>query len=319
MPITDDQHGIVFDIQRFSVHDGPGIRTSVFLKGCSLRCFWCHNPESIRPKPEIQFVAENCIACGECLLICPDAARSVNDAGEIVYSRQQCQVCGTCVETCFAGATLLVGQEMAVTEVMNEIMADRQFYDTSDGGVTLSGGEPVLQKAFTLAVLSRCQAEGIHTAIETAGNYHWSDLEALLPHIDLVMMDLKQLDPQAHRAATGVSNERILENARHLADTHLPVWFRTPVIPTVNDTPEAISAIATFVHELVDRRAETTNGSGPAPIELELLMFHQLASDKYRSLGLDYRAGQLNPITKDRMIELANVARSCDVTLRGNY
>lgn len=317
MAIADGQHGIVFDIQRFSVHDGPGIRTTVFLKGCSLHCFWCHNPESIRPKPEIQFVADNCIACGECLLICPHTARSVNDAGEIVYSRQQCQVCGTCVDTCFAGATLLVGREMTVAEVMNEIMADRQFYDTSGGGVTVSGGEPVLQSVFTRAILAQCQSEGIHTAIETAGNYHWADLEALLPHIDLVMMDLKQLDPQAHRAATGVSNERILENARHLADTHLPLLFRIPVVPTVNDTPEAISAIATFVHTLVDRRTATANGSGP--IELELLMFHQLASDKYRSLGLDYRADQLNPITKDRMIELADVARSCEVTVHGNF
>jgi pyruvate formate lyase activating enzyme len=308
--------GIVFDIQRFSIHDGPGIRTTVFLKGCSLHCFWCHNPESIRPKPEIQFFPEKCIGCGECLLVCPHGARIVQD-GNIHYLRQACQACGECVETCYAGATTIIGQEMTVDEVMTEVLRDRAFYETSDGGVTLSGGEPVIQRDFAWAILERCKAEGLHTAIETAGNYPWDFLESLLPVTDLVMMDLKHMDSDQHRRATGVANERILANARRLTETDRAILFRTPVIPTVNDTSEAIGAIAGFVYALASARAK--NGFGPAAsIGFELLPFHRLAADKYRSLGLDYRASQLQTLTKETMIALTEVARSHGVPIHGS-
>ena len=305
-------HGIVFDIQRFSIHDGPGIRSTVFLKGCSLRCFWCHNPESIRPKPEIQFLPQKCINCGECVLICQHGARIDLD-GDMVYLRPECQTCGECVPSCYAGATELVGEEMTVDQVMTEVLADRAFYQTSGGGVTLSGGEPVIQPEFSRAILERCKAEELHTAIETAGNYPWEFLESMLPMIDLVMMDIKHLDPDQHRAATGVSNERILANARRLALTNKPIIFRTPVVPTVNDTPEEIDEIAAFVSTLSKLRTNNNGSKDVAPITYELLAFHRLASDKYRSLGLDYHASELEQLSNETMTTLIGVAKSHDI------
>ncbi len=312
--------GVIFDVQRFSVHDGPGIRTTIFLKGCSLRCFWCHNPESIHPRPEIQFFPEKCIGCGECVALCTHAARAAQDGAGIVYLRENCAVCGACVETCYAGATALIGREATVEEVMEEVLRDRAFYATSGGGVTLSGGEPALQREFAYAILARCRAEGLHTAIETAANCRWEDLAALLPVTDLVMMDLKHMDPDKHRVVTGVSNRRILENARRLAQTEKPILFRVPVVPTVNDKPEEIGVIAAFVRTLIDLRAQVgaaADGRGPAPIALELLPFHKLAADKYRSLGLDYRAGELQPLTKEAMHVLTEVVRPHGLTLSG--
>ncbi len=305
--------GLIFDIQRFSLHDGPGIRTTIFFKGCSLRCFWCHNPESIRPQPEIQSLPDKCIGCGECLAACPAGARVLRD-GTGMYDRAQCLVCGACVEVCFAGATILIGKTVTVEEVMADIRADRLFYETSGGGVTLSGGEPVLQSAFAQAILAACHAEGIHTAVETAGNYPWEKLAPLLPYLDLVLMDLKHLDPAAHRAATGVSNALILDNARRLAQTTIPLLLRMPIVPTVNDTEEAVGEVATFVRDLIALRAQTH--PSPAPIRLELLAFHRLAADKYRSLGLDYRASQLTPLSAERMAELQAVARLDDAVSR---
>lgn len=291
--------GIVFDIQRFSVHDGPGIRTTVFLKGCTLRCFWCHNPEGIRPKPEIQFEPEKCIGCGECTLVCPQNAQYMQD-GQRHYDRDRCTVCDQCVELCFTGGLSLVGQTMSVDDVLVEVLPDRAFYRDSGGGVTLSGGEPAVQTEFAAELLARCQAEGIHTAIETAGHYPWEHIACLLPYVDLVMMDLKHLDSDQHRAVTGAPNEQILANARRLAQTGTSLIFRVPVIPTVNDTADAVHAIARFVLELSAIRG--------ARLPLQLLPFHRLAENKYTSLGRDYQARSL-PATVDHMPELATIVQ----------
>ncbi len=291
--------GTVFDIQRFSIHDGPGIRTTVFLKGCSLRCFWCHNPEGIRPQPEIQFEPEKCIGCGECVKVCEQDAQHLEN-GQRWYDRDCCTVCGQCVETCFAGGLALIGRSMSVEAVLVEVLQDVAFYRSSGGGVTFSGGEPVLQTEFLAAVLERCQAEGVHTAIETAGYYPWERLERLLPHVDMVMMDLKHMDSERHRAATGAPNALILENARKLAESPVALLFRTPVIPTVNDTPEAIRAIAQFVQELSVLRG--------APIPLDLLPFHRLAEQKYTHLGRTYTAHGL-PDTVENFRELVAIVR----------
>jgi pyruvate formate lyase activating enzyme len=301
----DPVQGTVFNIQRFSIHDGPGIRTTVFLKGCSLRCFWCHNPESIRPGPEIQLFPDKCIACDACIEACPEGARFLED-GLRVLDRSRCTACGRCVETCFAGSLTLVGTIMTADDVISEVLRDRAFYGQSGGGVTLSGGEPALQPEFAHAILAGCKREGIHTAIETAGNVPWDFLARLLPVLDLVMMDLKHMNPAKHRWATGASNERVLANARRLAGTELPILFRVPVIPTVNDSSYEVEAIAGFAAEL---RAGRVRRGSVATIDLDLLQFHKLAGDKYRSLGLPDRAADLQPLSKARMAELRAAAR----------
>jgi len=315
--------GIIFNIQRFSIHDGPGIRTTVFLKGCPLRCFWCHNPEGLRPKPEIQFFSARCIGCGECVRVCPEGAQQITPEGVRIYDRSLCLVCGKCVETCYAESLQITGREVGIPEVLREVLADRTFYETSGGGVTLSGGEPLLQHQFSLALLAACKEEHLHTAVETTTCCKWEYIEAALPVTDLFMVDIKLMDPEKHRAATGVSNQLILENIHKLAATEKPILFRVPVVPGVNDTPEEIGAIAEFVRSLRDGQEWQNNPqhhpdpSQPPPLhELELLTFHRMATDKYRSLGLEYRAADLPTLGKERMAELAEVARQVGVAVK---
>jgi len=307
--------GMIFDIQRFSVHDGPGIRTTIFLKGCPLRCFWCHNPEGIDKRPAVQFYPSRCINCGACVNACLNGAQRWQN-GTRVYERERCTACGRCVETCFAEALVLSGRQLTVEQVMEEALRDRAFYVSSGGGVTLSGGEPVMQSRFARAVLERCKREGLHTAIETAGYCRWDALAALLPVTDLVMMDVKHLDPARHLAATGVSNAPILDNARRLARTDRPIVFRVPIVPSVNNTPEAIDAIASFVRSLMEVRERDNRGVGSAEMRLELLQFHRLAADKYRSLGLDYGAGGINPPARDELMKLEDLARAHGVVVQ---
>lgn len=302
--------GTIFNIQRFSIHDGPGIRTTVFLKGCPLHCFWCHNPEGLHKAIEIQFYSSRCIGCGACVLACRQGAQVLNEQGRI-YHRELCKVCGSCVETCFAEGLQMVGRDLSVEQVMAEVLLDRAFYANSGGGVTLSGGEPLLQPDFTLGVLAGCQAAGIHTALETTTYCSWETLAKTLPLTDLYMVDIKHLNPEKHRVATGVSNARILANIRRLAATGKPVIFRVPVVPGVNDTPEEIGAIASFVHELSASRADDCSN-----LSMELLPFHRLAEDKYTSLGLEYHAAHLEPPTKDHLAALAEVVRAQGVTVK---
>ncbi len=290
--------GTITAIQRFSIHDGPGIRTTVFFKGCSLRCFWCHNPETLRPAPELQFLPGRCITCGACVEVCPTGAGRLVD-GRIQHDAALCAACGNCVDVCYAEARVLVGRRVSAADLVREILQDAAFYETSGGGVTLSGGDPVLQGEFAYAVLAGCKAAGVHTALETAGHYPWSLLERLLPVTDLVMLDLKHLDPEKHRAATGATNARVLEAARRLADTGIPLLLRTPVIPGVNDTEADLLALADFVRALRRRR-----GPDAPPIRYELLAFHQMAEEKYHSLGRDYRAAGLKPLDETRMAGL---------------
>ncbi len=311
--------GLVCNIQRFSLHDGPGIRTTVFLKGCTLRCFWCHNPESIRLTQELRLYPDRCIGCGACVEVCPTGAQGLSPEGELQFDRERCQACGACVEVCFAGARELSARRMTVPEVVAEVLQDRAFYESSRGGVTLSGGEPALQPEFSYEILAQCREAGVHTAIETAANVRWENLARLMPVTDMVMMDLKQMDPQKHRWATGASNALLLANARRLVETGKPIIFRTPVVPTVNDTPEEIAAIAAFVREMVLlRRARGDadgDGVGEDTITLELLPFHRLAGDKYRSLGLDYRATDLEPPTHEVMEALTATAAEQGITV----
>jgi len=299
-----ETHGNVFHIQRFSIHDGPGIRTTVFLKGCSMRCFWCHNPEGRLPQPEIRYTAERCITCGACVEACPNHAHTISD-GVHLFDREACRMAGECVDVCYSGALELNGRSMTPQQVLEEVLRDRAFYSPSGGGVTLSGGEPSLSRDFSRRILELCKAEGIHTAIETCGDSPWPVMESFLPVTDLIMMDLKVIPPDKHRAVTGRPNAQILENARRLAERGVPVIFRTPVVPTVNDSDEEIDRIATFIRTLSNGR---TAGDGPATLSYELLPFHALATDKYRSLGLDFPAGALTtppPQTMERLLQVA--------------
>jgi pyruvate formate lyase activating enzyme len=305
--------GLVFNIQRFSIHDGPGIRTTVFLKGCDLRCFWCHNPEGLGMGPELQFFQRLCIGCGECVKACPFGAHGIVD-GVHEFRREACSMsvpgaaaCELCAKACPAQALLLSGRPMELEEVAEELLRDAPFYQSSGGGVTLSGGEPLLQKEFSRALLSRLKAEGIGTALETAGLYPWEWIEDILPLTDLVMMDIKHMDSAAHERATGARNELILANARRLALEGPALIFRVPVIPTVNDSPEEIAAIRDFVARLRGLRRGLRGGR--EPISLELLSFHPLALDKYGSMGMDNPSARLAPLSRERMDELSDIAR----------
>jgi pyruvate formate lyase activating enzyme len=287
--------GIVTNIQRFSIHDGPGIRTTVFLKGCNLRCFWCHNPETLSGAPELQLFPDRCIGCGECFARCPQGAHVMTDEGRR-FLRERCQACGTCVETCYAQCLVMVGECKTVDEVVDEVLRDLPFYETSGGGVTLSGGEPLLQLDFSYAILERCRKEGLHTAIETAANFAWERVASILPVTDLVMMDVKLMDAERHKAATGVSNVRILENALRLGREAPALIVRTPIVPGVNDNAEDVAAIAQFVAGL------------PNLLYYELLPFHPMASGKYDSLDIDYRAREMKSPPKEQMDALTEVA-----------
>ena len=306
-------HGIVTNIQRFSIHDGPGIRTTVFLKGCNLRCFWCHNPETWNPKPELQLFLNKCIGCGECFENCPEQAHEMVD-GIRQFHRTRCVGCGTCTDTCYAEALVLVGEDMSVDQVMEEVLADRAFYESSNGGITLSGGEPALQADFSYALLERSKAEGLHTAIETDVNYSWKVLERLLEVTDLLMSDIKHMNPEIHKSCTGATNTQIIANHKRLMETDTPLILRTPVVPTVNANDEDITAIAAYVRELCDIR-KATQSQVPCP-SLELLPFHKLASDKYRSLDLDYKAVNLSSPSKNQMLQFVEVAAAYGIDVK---
>jgi pyruvate formate lyase activating enzyme len=292
--------GLITNVQRFSIHDGPGIRTTVFLKGCPLSCFWCHNPEALRGQVELQRFPERCISCNACLERCPEGAQQMED-GRRVFQRELCRACGRCVETCYAEALTLAGRWWSAGELVGTLLRDRDFYAQSGGGVTLSGGEPTLQHEFSREVLRLCRQEELHTAIETAAFCRWEQLAALLPWLKLVILDIKVMDAAAHRAATGVPNDLILANARRLAAGPLPLLVRTPVVPGINDTPAAIGAVAAFIRDF------------PNLLYYELMPFHHLAEGKYRSLGLDHRARELRPPTPDHLQTLAQAAREAGV------
>ncbi len=292
--------GLITNVQRFSIHDGPGIRTTVFLKGCPLSCFWCHNPEALRGRIELQIFPERCIGCNACLERCPEGAQRLED-GRRVTQRELCRACGRCVETCYAEALVLAGRWWSAEELVETLLRDRDFYARSGGGVTLSGGEPTFQQPFSLEVLRLCRQAGLHTAIETAAFCRWEELAGLLPWLDLVILDVKLMDDAGHRAATGVSNALILENARRLAGSPVTLLVRTPVVPGVNDTPAAIGAVAAFISDF------------PNLLYYELMPFHRLAEGKYRSLGLDDRACHLQPPTAAGLQSLAQAAREAGV------
>lgn len=288
--------GVVTHIQRFSLHDGPGIRTTVFFKGCQMRCPWCHNPETYRGKPEIQTFPDRCIACGACLEQCSHKARAVVDGGR-VFSRGRCKACGRCAAACFANAIVLVGETKTAEEVVEEVLADRAFYASSGGGVTLSGGEPLMQPEFAKAILQQCRREGIHTAVETNLARPWRRVTPLAPLVDLWLVDLKLLDDAGHQTWTGVSNRHTLENIRRLDRRGTPIVVRTPVVGGVNDRPDVIAAIADWLALLSNVQC------------YELLPYHPLGTGKREALGLAAPEQPFTTPSRQRLEELAAAAR----------
>lgn len=295
---TAPLRALIFDIKKYAVHDGPGIRTTVFFKGCPLACRWCHNPEALLPRRELVLFEEKCLACGECFRVCPQAAHEKRSDGTRVYHRDRCVLCGACTEVCYAEALVMEGREVTVEALMVELRKDLPFYQNSKGGVTLSGGEPLLQHEFALALLQQCKAESLHTAVDTSGQAPWSVFEALLPYIDLVLYDLKQIDSHRHRAHTGSHNGRILENLKRLGESGTPIEIRMPIVPTINDDPQQIEETARFLA-----------GIGGIT-RVAVLPYHQLGASKYARLGRQYQLAGVEPPEPARMEGLAGILRA---------
>jgi len=273
---------MIFNLQRYSLHDGPGIRTTVFLKGCPLRCRWCHNPESQDPRRELLLYPERCIGCGACLAHCPHGAvREVEK--RLLTDRSRCRACGSCVPSCAAGARALTGREVTPDTVLAEIEKDLVFYDTSGGGVTFSGGEPLAQPHFLEEMLTRCRERGIHTAVDTCGFASRETIGAVARYTDLFLYDLKLMDEGRHREHTGVSNRPVLENLAFLADHHLRVIVRFPLVAGVNDDEANVHATGRFVASLPEIR------------RVSILPYHHTARAKYERLGRPYRPGTDGP------------------------
>ncbi len=288
------EEGVVFDIQRFSIHDGPGIRTLVFLKGCNLRCPWCSNPESQRFEPELFFHPERCIGCKNCLNACPHGSITLED-GQLSFNRYLCQNCGICSHFCYAEARLIRGRQMSAELVLEEVLKDGPFYRNSKGGVTVGGGEPLAQVDFAAAILKKCKERGLHTAVETAGNVAWPEIEKVLPYTDLFLYDVKHMDPKKYRENIGVDNRLILTNLKRLVERKNEVVVCVPIIPGFNATASEIDAIAHFAASLGIKK-------------INLLPYHRFGEGKYRLLGRHYQFQGRKKLSEEEIHGLKKVA-----------
>jgi len=290
--------GIVFDIQHFSVHDGPGIRTTVFLKGCPLRCLWCHNPESQNPQPEIGFSSQKCLSCGICEEVCLQHACSLENPYRV--DRKRCNLCGVCIQRCPASALRIIGREVSVEEVVAEVVQDEAFYLQSGGGVTISGGEPLYQLDFTRALVKCFKRLGYHVALDTSGYFQGNEEDTrilldLAQKVDLVLYDLKIMDNQKHERYTGVPNVTILENA-YILGMRYPdkILFRYPLIPQINDSKEDFEALRGFLSRL-------------PKVRLEILPYHRLGLGKYALIGREYELESLPLLEEGKVSSLKEV------------
>ena len=265
--------GSVFEIKRFAVHDGPGIRTTVFFKGCPLSCVWCHNPEGIAAKAEIAFLERKCEGCGDCFDACPRRLHSIGENGGHNVDRASCVLCGDCVNACMPRALKLYGKEYTPRVLLSVVASDMDFFKRSGGGVTCSGGEPLSQPAFVAEFLGLCKEAGIHTAVDTSGYAPWSCFESILKVTDIFLFDIKHMDPAKHKELTGADNRLILDNLRELSKTGVPIEIRIPVLPLINDGDENIALTAELLKSL------------PSLTLIRPLPYHALSGSKYAAIG----------------------------------
>ena len=284
--------GRVINIQKYSVHDGPGIRTTVFLKGCPLDCWWCHNPESQSLNQEIMFFEERCTGCGICVKRCTENAIEIVD-NMAVLNEEKCTPCSRCTDFCPNDAREFVGKDITVQELMKEIIKDEVFYEESKGGVTFSGGEPLIHVDFLNEILKRCKDRGIHTAVDTSGAVQWEKIEKLIDKIDLFLYDIKLMDNEKHKKYVGTENIVILENLKKLSHRGANIFVRMPIISGVNDDDNHIDEALRFLSNI-------------NLLQVNLLPFHKMGRDKYRRIKKDYKLTGLEKPSEERMTEIAD-------------
>lgn len=301
---TSSATGCVFNIMRYSTQDGPGLRTTVFLKGCPLSCAWCHNPESQSGKPVAVWRDKRCIGCGGCAEVCPAGAITKGE-DRFLLDRAKCTVCGTCAQECPTEAREIIGREMSVAQVMAEVIRDLAFYEESGGGVTFSGGEPLAQPEFLTSLLEACKSEEIKTCVDTCGAGSWSVFERIIPLTDLFLFDLKIMDPDRHRKSVGADLGPILKNLRKLAESGAEIVIRVPIIPGLTDDRQNIESIGEFVASLRTIRY------------IKILPYHQTGMEKYRLLSLESPLKKLDPPSPGKMAELVEILGSFGLEILG--
>jgi pyruvate formate lyase activating enzyme len=304
----DTKQATILEIQRMSTEDGPGIRTTVFFKGCPLKCTWCHNPESISPYPQVQWVESKCIGCKTCFETCPEKALTFTENG-VQIDRSICIVCGACVEECPSTAMEMIGKKWELDDLINEVIKDKAYFDKSEGGITISGGEPTMQTDFAHLLLKTLRGLGIHTALDTCGLCPKSSLEKLLPYSSLVLFDLKEINSEKHVTFTGSKIDTILKNLIFTADyinSHIypkTLWIRTPLIPDATARKENINGIGKFI----------SSNLGDAVDRWEICAFNNLCKDKYLRLGLDWPFKDKELLEESFIVELADIAKNSGV------